>query len=144
MVLGCFALCYLLACATPALVMRHSNGRIENWPGIQVLAFGWMGLLLGQAAWLANPVLLLGVILLVCRRWIAACITVLVALGLGATTVWLFSCEIPADEGGVSHFQLAQLGFGFYAWLASMVVVAAGAVALLIGERKRNSASAPT
>jgi hypothetical protein len=121
---------FLIACASPALVFITTGGSTEVWEGAKVLGLGWMGMLVGQIAWCANPVMVLSLIFLLFRRWLAAAILTLVALAIAANTLLLFSQEIPVDEASTSKLRLEHLGIGFYFWVASMIVVVVGAIIL--------------
>src|SRR5688572_10303070 len=60
-----------VACASPTLIFLRNGTTEETWAGYMVLFLGWMGPLVGQFAWYANPLLLLGMITFVFRKWIA-------------------------------------------------------------------------
>jgi hypothetical protein len=126
---------FLIACASPALAFKRTSSDMEVWPGFQVLMMGWLGLLFKQIAWYANPVMVLSLIFLLCRRWLAATVIALAALALAANTLVLFSTELPADEANVNKLRLEYLGPGFYSWVASIVAIIIGAIIL----RRRNS-----
>lgn len=134
-VLFTFLALYLIACACPALTFRRNAGDIEVWPGFQVLAVGWLGLLYEQFAWYANPVMVLSFIFLLFRRWPTTAVIALVALAIAANTLRLFSQEFPADEAGVNKIRLEHLGIGFYFWVASLLAVIVGA--LILRQRSR-------
>src|SRR6185295_895936 len=68
---------FLIACACPALVFTSTSGSTEAWPGFRALAVGWLGILVGQVAWCANPVMGLSPIFLLFRRWLTAAILAL-------------------------------------------------------------------
>jgi len=126
---------YVLACACPALIFRRSSNEIEVWSGFRILTIGWLGLLVGQIAWYANPVIGLSLLLVLLRRWIGALVIALISLAIAANTLLLFYKELPADEGNVVKLRLERLGFGFFFWLASILAIAVGAIIL----RRRDS-----
>lgn len=132
---------FLIACACPALLFRHTGGTIDVWEGGKALGLGWMGLLVGQFAWCANPVMVLSLIFLLFRRWLAATILALVALAIAANTLLLFSQEIPADEANTYKLRLEHLGIGFYFWVASMIIVVVGA--FILRQHSRAGAGQP-
>ena len=132
----CLAL-FLIACVCPALTFRRSSGDVESWPGFQTLMMGWLGLLFKQIAWYANPVIVLSLVFLLFRRWLAAMIIALVAFAMAANTLLLFSRDLPADEGNVIKLRLDHLSPGFYFWIASIVTVIIGAIIL----RRRETAA---
>jgi len=133
---------FLLACMFPALIFQRNGGDLEEWPGIWVILSGWMGLFFGQVAWYANLVMVLSLIFVLFHRWLTASVIAGVALALAADSLLLFSKEIPADEGGVNKLRLAQLGPGFYFWVAGMMVVVVGALILRRHYRATASQSA--
>ncbi len=101
-----------------------------------VLFLGWMGPLVGQFAWYANPLLLLGMITFMFRKWIATLVFIVLTLLMAANTFLLFFQEVPADEAGVNMLMLQNLHIGFYLWIASTLTIGIGAVILLRAEAK--------
>jgi len=91
--------------------------------GWEALLFGWMGVLYGQFAWLANP---LYAVALFCSavargRWVT-----LLSLGcvfIGVLTVTLFFTELPADESNVRKLRLQSLGPGAWLWMGSFLTL---------------------
>ncbi len=126
---------FLIACLSPALVFTGVNGQ-EVMPGFWILAIGWLGPSFGQFAWFANPVLFLSMLALLFRKRVAAFVLALVSLAIAANTWLLFSQPIPADEGGVNQLTLQHLHFGFYFWIASMLVVGFAALLLRLMDRR--------
>jgi len=126
---------YTLACLSPALVFSSVNGQ-QVMPGFWVLAIGWLGPLYDQFAWFANPFLFLGMLALLFRKWIAAIVLVVVSLAIAADILLLFSQQVPADEGGVNQLTLQYLDFGFYFWIASILVVGVAALVLWTIDRR--------
>lgn len=134
--IGCWAslavvatslLLYLIACIAPAMVLEK-----ETWRGYQVLIMGWMGFFLGQLAWFANPFWFLSLLLAFFRRWILTFIVSGIAF-LIAQDAWSFVGKtIPLDEANVNTTVFLRYDFGFYFWLASLVTVMIGAVAVWI------------
>jgi hypothetical protein len=137
--LGIWAFLYLLACALPALEFSNENLPNENWPGIQVLAIGWLGGFLYQFAWYANLPLLLALILLLLRRWVGVLVSGVLALLLAMNTFLLYSQRVPANEGGTSYLHLVQVKIGFYFWVLSILALCVGALIL----RRREPAASP-
>jgi hypothetical protein len=121
---------YVLACAYPALIFRRSSSEIEVWSGFRVLTIGWLGLLVGQIAWYANPVIVLSLLFVLLRRWGLTLVVSGASLLIAANTFLLFHKELPADEGSVVKLRLERLGFGFFFWLASIFAIVVGAILL--------------
>ncbi|MFY9823450.1 MAG: hypothetical protein WAM82_18865 [Thermoanaerobaculia bacterium] len=120
-------LCFLAACACPAL---EFNGKEHSvMLGAQALFQGPLAFLVGQFAWLANPLELLAVVLVLRRRFWGA--TAVSFLGFAvANHAWaLLGREIPGDEGGVTKLYLSSFHLGFFLWLLSFLLLAAGASA---------------
>jgi hypothetical protein len=137
-VIGLAFFLLLLACALPALVMSRGGGAEESWPGIQVLGLGWMGPLIGQLGWYANLPAGLALPFLLFRRCFIAAGILAVSLLLSLHTLALFHQEIPANEGGVGPpYVLQRLGPGFYLWVASLLVLFLGSLALGVQERRK-------
>lgn len=135
LLIATFFVFYVLACACPALIFRRSSSEIEIWSGFRVLTIGWLGLLVGQIAWYANPVIALSLLFVLLRRWVLTLVVSGVSLLIAANTLLLFFKELPADEGNVVKLRLEHVGFGFFFWLASILAIAVGSVIL----RRRDS-----
>jgi hypothetical protein len=128
-VLAISLLLYGVACAAPALVFL-GNGGSEAWPGYRVLFLGWLGALIGQFAWYANPLFFFGIITFLFRKWIATIVLIGLTLLMAANTFLLFIQEVPADEAGVNVLTLETLHVGFYLWVASILTIGIGVVIL--------------
>jgi hypothetical protein len=136
--LGVSLLLYALACALPALdFLKEDGSPTPESPmfGFVLLFIGWLGIIIGQFAWLANLGWLLSLILLLCRRWIASLVTSILAILLAMQTYALFAQRVPANEAATSYLILQQVKIGFYVWLASFL--AAGVSALILRSRER-------
>lgn len=103
-----------------------------------ILLIGWAGLFTGVIAWFANPVGLVAVLLLILRKFKAAFVTGLVAVGLAATTLMLFVQDLPGDEGGVTKSRLAVLLPGFYLWLIAIGLIPVSAYLFGMKGRQQN------
>jgi hypothetical protein len=132
---------YLAACLLPAL-MLHTGGYIytkdlqKNWRwggneslrGAELLFIGWFGLLIGNFAVLANPALWLSWLLLGTRRDRGAVWCSAIALLLAMLTFQLIFQPYRFDEAGAKLGYLAFPHIGFYAWIASMALIAFAAL----------------
>jgi hypothetical protein len=130
---------YVLACATPALVL-HTGSRAlqpsgervwtsqgyETITGLELLFAGVFGLLRMNFAGLANPLLWLSWLLLGRKKYDAAVAVSIVALLLSMQTFQLIVDPFLFDEGGVKLGYLSSVRLGFLSWIASMVWVVAG------------------
>jgi hypothetical protein len=138
---GVIATIYILACCCPALRLDHyypgSNTpqSSETWFGWTALFLGWLGILVGSVAWLANFVLGLTVVFLLSGlRWaslICSALTLLLSLDFFP----LFSAKIPADEGGVGQAVLQPPEIGVWLWFASIAAAFVAALILFLAPR---------
>ena len=124
---------YLLGLFTPALILQGEGDTV--WFGFRVLVIGWLGLLIGQFGWLANFPFLIGMILLLCRRWVGALLCAVLALLLALNTFLLYRQNIPVDEAATRYQNLDHLSYGFYLWLLSILALGVGALVLRKRER---------
>jgi hypothetical protein len=112
---------YFVACLVPALGFDK-----RTWSGFEALFMGTIGILTGQFAALANPLLFAAWPLLGLGRLNWGRLCCVAALALAATTFTVFSQDVPMDEGGVNHMRLQRLLPGFYLWISSMLVALIG------------------
>jgi hypothetical protein len=132
---------YLVACCCPALTFdNYYSGNstpqsTDTWFGWTALFLGWLGMLVGSVAWLANFVLGLTLIFLMCGlRW-ATLISSAATLLLSLDFFPIFSANIPADEGGVGRAVLRPPGVGVWLWFASLAAAFIGALVLFLAPR---------
>ena len=120
---------YCAALALPALVFHTTIREVPSdvWTGVTAALVGWEGMLVLNFAWLANLAYFVSLRLLLLRRWRAAAAIASIGFLLALQTLSLVGRELPADEGGVNHMTLVRLHVGFYAWLASLLIVTLGA-----------------
>lgn len=118
---GISLLLFVMACATPCLEMSQKSD--ANWYGLRILILGWMGVLVGQLAWFANPLWLIGATAFALQKWSVALISLGTALFFALNTLLLFVIPLPADESKINNTSLVRLRIGFYLWLGSMTVL---------------------
>lgn len=123
---------FLTACFAPALVFKASGGAIETWSGAEALGMGWLGPLLGLFGWLANPLALLALLLVALGLYRSAAVCALLACGVSLDTFRLYGQAIPADEASARTLELQALGWGVWAWFASLAVPLLGSVGLAL------------
>jgi hypothetical protein len=107
----------------------------------ELLVTGWLGLLAGIIAWLANPLLLAGWVLFALRQDG-------IALGLGLAALFcalsFLSVETVLDSDA-GYFKVIEYGLGYWLWVASTAVITLGAglaiTGLVPGSRSRISAT---
>ncbi len=125
---------YVLACVSPALVFVGNNGP-QITDGFSALVVGWLAPLFGQFAWYANPLWLASMVSLF--RWPRLSILLnALALFVAAKTLLLYSQQVPADESGNNYLTFQHPAIGFYLWLAGILTIGAGALALYVRNKK--------
>ncbi len=87
----------------------------EDIQGIWILLIGWMGIIIFQFSWFANPLNLLAMLLMT-KRPLAAFLLSIIAFLL-ASQAFSFS-EIPAGLNNEKVF-IKDMGLGFYFWYMS-------------------------
>lgn len=125
---------YVFALATPALVFLHGSS-IEAKPGWECLMLGWMGMLVGQFAWLANVPLFIAALLTLVRKHTAAAVLASLAVGLAQLTWTLYLAPLPGDEGGVTTLVFQYPHVGFFLWIASMMSLFVASIVLKLRPR---------
>ena len=148
---------YFAACTLPAVLLHtgsntYSPGLPQEWhwtgyeslKGIELLFAGLFGLLMGNFAGFANPLLWLSWLFLGFRRYRAAAIASGLALVFAMQTFQMMVQPYLFDEAGVRQGYLQAPQVGFFAWTASMVLVlAAGWRARSIGVTRVPAPSTP-
>lgn len=126
--LGLSLLLYVASCLTTALIFKREGAPDEFMPGWNVLAVGWVGVLLNQWGWFANPFWLVALVCGFLRFFKAGKIIVCTGLVISVVSiVMLYSQEIPANEGMVGPpSKLSSLGIGFWLWMAAQLFTLAG------------------
>jgi hypothetical protein len=134
-------LIYVVACCCPALTFDNfysgntAPQSTDTWFGWTALLLGWLGIFVGSVAWLANFVLVLTLVFLVCGlRWatlISSAVTVLLSLDFFP----ILSANIPADEGGVGRAVLRPPEIGVWLWFAGIVAAFVAAWILFLAPR---------
>jgi hypothetical protein len=119
---------YCAALASPAILLEGEQ-RHFGWA---ILIYGWFGILKGEFSWLANLLLLSGLVALVTRQNLAACL-----LALGCLVLGLFAqrtAELPTSVTAFSR--VSGFSFGYYLWMASFVALFIGAFRAGMASRK--------
>lgn len=121
---------YLASLFFPAIYARDWASSQRYLTGLEVLAMGCMGLLVGSIAWYANLCYLIGLILLAVRaKGRAARNLFIVALVLGLQSCMLD--QVYYTEAKASP--VTGLGPAFYLWWVAFLVAAVGAELLARG-----------
>ena len=83
--------------------------------GIWILLIGWMGLIIFQLSWLANPLNLLALLLLSSKPKMSLFLTMIAFLLASQTFLFM---EIPTGLNQ-ERIYIKELGMGFYLWYAA-------------------------
>ena len=132
-VIGASLVVYVIALIAPAINFEDTSK--DPWPGMMAFIMGAFAVFEGHFAWLANPIYGIALLLLLFRQWIAAALVAALAVAVALSSFAVLGETAPLDEAGVNKAVVASLGPGFYAWLASMLTVAVGALALRFYEQ---------
>ena len=97
-----------------------------------LLLVGWMGLFYGVFAWVANPLLVLSWILCLMGELRAASIVSAAAVLFALS--FLLHSTIVASEAP-TYKAVTGYGVGYWLWLASMLIMAAGTLDLYLASR---------
>jgi hypothetical protein len=141
---GVSVVLYVIALAWPAFSYTEGAGDVRrNFEGLQALNWGWLAALggmvgmpfgVGAIAWFANPML--------CIAWIAGAsnsrFTALCASGAALFAAVMFLAMHDLDSSSGASFHNIAVGRGYFAWLASIIVV--GYSAARTGEVERRPA----
>jgi hypothetical protein len=122
---------YVAACAVPALRFELPERASESpqiMKGFEVALLGWQAIFVGNFGWVANPLLFVSLPLILMRRWRMAAVCATLGLLFALHSLMLLGQRIIADEGGVTHMMLSRLYSGFYLWLTSILIPAAGSI----------------
>lgn len=96
----------------------------SSMDGYEMLLMGWAAVLLGMLAWLANPLMLMAVLLSAFGVHLVSRILSGLAVAV-ALQSYLFE-GVPFTGGSVdAENRVDYLGLGFYLWMASLVLFAA-------------------
>jgi len=107
-----------LACFFASLFQTAFFTSGEDIQGFWVLLIGWIGLVIFQFAWFANPLNLLALLLLKQRPYVSLFLSG-IALLLATQTFLFF--EIPVGLQN-SKVYIKELGLGFYLWYLSQAI----------------------
>ena len=102
--------------------------------GIKLFGLGWLALLAGKLAWIGNPLLFQGWVLVIRGRPLWGLSAGVAALAFILT--FLSSTTMPIDESGNIE-QIVGYGLAYWVWLLSAVVFVVGAVWLSFVGRGR-------
>lgn len=92
--------------------------------GLSLLLTGWLGVLYGYFAWLANPIFLIAFF---CRNTRPRKAAFLASIGFVIALEFLIHKRIVTDEGGGTA-QITGVGWGYVLWLTSFLVLLSSAI----------------
>lgn len=142
----------LFALSMPFSCYYLEGGRLDwrifggNAPGLLLLMIGWIGILTGEIAWIANPLWGLAVLFGLqgkqktetdVRAYAWSSLVLGVAAQIFALT-FLFQRTTQCGNGGVES-EIGGYGPGYFLWISSIAVHVWGA-ATLVYEAKRTNA----
>jgi hypothetical protein len=93
-----------------------------SYYGYRILLMGFLGVLVGQFAWFANPLMLLALLLSTFKKRLASMILSVSSIALGLQSYVLEA--VPFNESSMDSDNLNfvdHLGRGFYLWMGSLV-----------------------
>jgi hypothetical protein len=123
-----FAL-YLASLSVPAIKLEGD----ERHYGWAILIYGWFGILKHEFAWLANPLLLLGLVTLLARQNLLTCVAAVGCIALGLLA--LRTTMLPTSIGNQSR--VVGFTIGYYLWMGSFVALLIGAFMQGMASRQR-------
>lgn len=103
--------------------------------GIWVLLTGWLGFIVFQFAWYANPLSLLAILLMRQRPLVALLLSILAVVL--ASEMFIFN-EIPAASGDEKIY-IKEFGLGAYTWFLSHCLVLYSLLFNLLNKAHTNS-----
>lgn len=117
-------LSYFVALSTPAIILKYDESWAnENlvWYGYNVLASGFLGILVGQFAWFSNIALVVVLMLINNGKYRAGMYWAAAGFILGLQSLQLHTFY--RNEGG-DEYIVDYLGIAFYFWETSFVLMA--------------------
>ena len=115
---GLIGLAYLASLATPAVLDGRTLQDASWAPGWSILLTGPLGLLVLQFAWLANPLIVVSVLLLLFGRRVSLWLAIPAAIFASEAFSWT---STPNDSPVPTH--VLGHGGGFYLWVACAYAV---------------------
>ena len=124
---------YVVCLANDGYTIEGANPRAWSaaWG---LLLLGWLALGTGVLAWLANPVLFMGWILLRYKRFKSAAACAAIALLLMIS--FLFVDKVISSEAG-TYSTITGYGLGYWLWLASSAALLIGSILSAIRQSVR-------
>ena len=131
-VIGISLALFILSLCVPAARFIQNPGtaypNVFDRAGITMLLMSLLGPLQGNFAFLANPLLLTGWLLISAQKYRGAAIALFIAFLFTLQTSSLRSHKVYEDEGGVNFSYMTHLLPGWYVWLLSILFPFAAAV----------------
>ncbi|MGX6999661.1 hypothetical protein ACSOSP_07885 [Caballeronia sp. KNU42] len=119
------AIIYALSISQQAYCFSTHSGPAICEEALGVLGFGMLGFFQAEFDWLANPLLWLAWFFLFAGNDIFALRLVFLATVVG-NIFWIQG--ISESEGGAIFRPVISVGFGYWLWLASMLLTAVSAI----------------
>lgn len=109
-------------------------------PAIEVLEFGWLGILEFRPAWYANPAYLATLVWISRNKLPRAQKAAALAVVLSSTS-WL-APGWPAEQGELRLVDVSALGSGYYVWSLSILLLF-GAATLMVNRARESAREMP-
>jgi len=126
-----FALFLLSLCLPSATILQNPGSEYAysfHRAGIILFFMGIIGPVYGNFAFLANPLLLVGWLMISAQKYRGAAITLFIAFLFTFQVQQLHSHKVYEDEGGVNFSYMTHLLPGWYVWLLAILFPFAAAV----------------
>jgi hypothetical protein len=131
-VIGISLALFLLSLCIPSARFLQNPGtdsaHVFDRAGLTMLLMSLLGPLQGNFALLANPLLLVGWLMISAQKYRGAAITLFIAFLFTLQTSSLRSHKIYEDEGGVNFSYMIHLLPGWWVWLLSILFPLAAAI----------------
>lgn len=124
-------ICLILYLASLPFTAVYAKG--HEMSGLACALLGWAEMEGGGIAWMANPLLFIGVFFLLLKQVKISAVISLIAFGL--TFCYLSVGEITVNEAG-HKFPITRYGPGYFLWMASCFTLLLGNIVLMVTSKK--------
>jgi hypothetical protein len=124
---------FLASLTQPAMRLDGSTTG-QRWECLLLLCIGWIGLFGRVYAWLANPALFAGWVLLVVRRSGRGAVMLVISLGFALS--FLRETHWERDESGSHTATITGHAIGYWLWIASIATALVGCLVAMVFDRR--------
>lgn len=121
---GLSVISFLLSLKEIGFYTTSLKGPYQEAQGATLLQWGWVGLLDGIVAWIANPLILLAWITIWSDQHRGKA-QVLSLLAMLLAISFAFHTHIMTDDAG-SRYPITRYGSGYWLWMGSMIIMVIG------------------